>query len=71
MPTKLSVSLRYTGLPYRGALRRLTPLRPLATLSLISNFIQRSVTSPSPGLVFPRQKAITTLPRICPSSTFR
>ncbi|PWC24593.1 hypothetical protein DDT54_09405 [Brenneria nigrifluens DSM 30175 = ATCC 13028] len=35
----MPVSLRYTGLPYRGALRRLTPLRPLATLSLITDFV--------------------------------
>ncbi|QCR03812.1 hypothetical protein EH206_06205 [Brenneria nigrifluens DSM 30175 = ATCC 13028] len=37
--TKSSVSRRYPGLPYRGALRRLTPLRPLATLSLITGFV--------------------------------
>ncbi|PWC25954.1 hypothetical protein EH206_16620 [Brenneria nigrifluens DSM 30175 = ATCC 13028] len=39
MLTKSPVSRRYPGLPYRGALRRLTPLRPLATLSLITSFV--------------------------------
>ncbi|PWC25800.1 hypothetical protein EH206_17495 [Brenneria nigrifluens DSM 30175 = ATCC 13028] len=39
MLTKSPVCLRYPGLPYRGALRRLTPLRPLATLSLITGFV--------------------------------
>ncbi|QCR02859.1 hypothetical protein EH206_00665 [Brenneria nigrifluens DSM 30175 = ATCC 13028] len=37
--TKSPASRRYPGLPYRGALRRLTPLRPLATLSLITGFV--------------------------------